>query len=112
MTERGEQPWAEFLLLGTVSVIVVVAVGGFWWRRYPRRAWVIATEGGWWFGGMVAGYAAVERLTAGMPPWVATAGILANLMLWLGVLGPVATRRFDRRFPLRGGVRPASRTEP
>ena len=58
---------------------------------------------------MVAGYAAVERQTAGMPPWVASAGILANLVLWLGVLGPVATRRFERRFPLGREVRPASR---
>ena len=98
-------------MLGSAFVVVVVAVVGYWWSRYPRRAWVIATELGWWSGGMFAGYAAVERLTVGTPVWVAAAGILANLVLWVGVLGPVAVRRFERRFPLGGAVQPGSRAE-
>ena len=33
--------------------------------------------------------------------WVSVAGLLANAALWLGVLGPVVWRRFERRFPVR-----------
>ena len=89
---------AEFLL-GSVFVVVVVAIVGCWWRRHPRRAWVLTTEVGWWFGGMLAGYAVVWRLTAEAPLWVGVAGVTANMTLWIGVLGPIMMRRFERRFP-------------
>ena len=35
---------AEFLL-GSVFVVVVVAIVGYWWRRHPRRAWCPARPG-------------------------------------------------------------------
>ena len=92
-------------LLGGVFVLVVVAVVGYWWRRYRRQASsFIATEGWWWLllVGMLVGFEAIEWLTAGAPAWVSVAGLLANAALWLGVLGPVVWRRFERRFPVGG----------
>ena len=48
------------------------------------------------------GFEAVEWLTAGAPAWVSAAGVIANAALWMGVLGPIAMRRFERRFPVGG----------
>ena len=97
-------------MLGSVFV-VVVAVVGYWWHRYPRRAWVIATEGGWWVGGMTAGYAVVEQTDGGC----AGLGGLHRPPRQLGAVArrawTVAMQRFERRFPLKGAVQPGSRTE-
>ena len=32
---------------------------------------------------------------------MSTAGVIANAALWMGVLGPIAMRRFERRFERR-----------
>ena len=88
---------SEDWLLGGAFGAVLAGVVGYWWRRYPRRAWIWATEGAWFFGGMALSFYLLDRITVDRPGWVALVGLAANVALWVGVLMPVWARRGDRR---------------
>ena len=84
-------------LLGGVFIAAIGSVVGFWWYRYPRQARVVAVEAGLLLGVLVFTVVLVERLTADGPPWLFAMGTAAYLAVWLGLVMPVFSRRFERR---------------
>jgi hypothetical protein len=84
-------------LFGGVFIAAIVSVVGFWWCRYPRQARVVAVEAGLLLGAMVLSVVLVAWLTADGPPWLFAIGIAAHLAVWLGVVMPITSRRFERR---------------
>ena len=91
---------SEDYLLGGLFGAVILSVIGYWCRRYPRNAWVIGTELGWFLGSYILAFYLVDVITAGGPKWVEGIGTLAVAALWLGVFGPVGGRRLTRRLGL------------
>ncbi len=87
----------ENLLAGVLFTAAIASVVGFWWYRYPRQAKVVAVEAGLLLGAFVLTVVLVARLTADGPPWLFALGIAAHLAVWLGLVVPISSRRFERR---------------
>ena len=61
---------SEDYLLGVLFGAVILAVIGYWCRRYPRKAWVVGSELGWFLGSYILAFYLVDTITADGPKWV------------------------------------------
>lgn len=86
----------DYALLAAATAIILLAAAS-WWRRCPLPTRIFSQECVWFIGTLSVVQYVWYEITVERPFQIGMLGAVAVLAVWLAVLLPIATRRFQRR---------------